>query len=143
MKEDTKVTENTEQRKHQRVEAHVPVKYCKLRNGAGIKGASSISKNLSQGGVRFRAAEFISMACRLILEVDIPMSARSVKAISRVAWIRKSASVDNFEIGSQFIEMSEEDKKLISKYIGNLNSNNESEISVSWTKVAGDTKKNA
>ena|GEM_PF-272933 len=131
------MTESTEQRKHQRVEAHIPVKYCKLRNGAGIKRASSVSKDLSQGGVRFRTAEFISMACRLILELDMPMFTKSVKAISRVAWIRKAASVDSFEVGSQFIEMSEEDKELISEYVSKLNPNSKSEISISWTEVAG------
>ena len=61
------VSENVEKRKYPRVKTHIPVRYRKLRDGAGAAGYTSISKNMSQGGIRFRTPEFISMACRLIL----------------------------------------------------------------------------
>ena len=124
------MSENTEKRKHQRVKTHIPVRYRKLRDGAGVSGASSISKNLSQGGIRFRTAEFISMACRLILELDIPMFTKPVKAISKVAWIRKAASGDDYEVGNQFLEMSKKDKELVSEYVNSLTLYNDSEAAV-------------
>ena len=119
------MSEKTEQRKHARVKTHIPIRYHKLREGTGIAGASSISKNLSQGGIRFRTAEFISMACRLILELDIPMFTKPVKAISKVAWIRKTNSGDDYEVGNQFLEMSKKDKELVSEYVDSLNLYNE------------------
>jgi len=114
------VNEATEKRKFTRVKTHIPVKYRKLREGAGSVGFGSLSRDLSQGGVQFRAEEFISMACRLIVEVDIPMLTRPVKAISKVAWIRKTDSGDDYEIGNQFLEISKKDRELISEYVESL-----------------------
>ncbi|MFH1878739.1 MAG: PilZ domain-containing protein, partial [Candidatus Omnitrophota bacterium] len=89
--------------------------------GVGSEGASSITKNLSEGGIRFMTAGFISMACRLIVELDIPMFTKPVKAIAKVAWIRKSDSGEEYEVGNQFLEMSKKDKELISEYVDSLN----------------------
>ena len=114
------MNEATEKRKFTRVKTHIPVKYRKLREGAGSVGFGSLSRDLSQGGVQFRAEEFISMACRLIVEVDIPMLTRPVKAISKVAWIRKTDTGDDYEIGNQFLEISKKDRELISEYVESL-----------------------
>ncbi len=119
--------EGIERRKFDRVKTHVPVKYRTLRGNAGGVGSSSLTKNLSSGGIRFRTSEFISMACRLILELDIPMFTKPVKAISKVAWIKKSPSGNDYEIGNQFLEMSKQDKELISEYVDSLNLYNDSE----------------
>ena len=121
------MSEMSEKRKHARVKTHIPVRYHKLRDGAGVEGVGSISKNISQGGVRFRTAEFISMACRLILELDIPMFNKPIKAVSRVAWIRKTISGDDYEVGNQFLEMSKKDKELVSEYVDSLNMYSEPE----------------
>ncbi|MBD3296955.1 MAG: hypothetical protein GF392_06255 [Candidatus Omnitrophica bacterium] len=118
---------SVEQRKFPRVKTHIPVRFRKLREGAGIDGASSITKNLSQGGIRFRTGDFISMACRLILELDLPMFTKPVKAISKVAWIRKTPSGDDYEVGNQFLEISRKDKELISEYVDSLNMYNDTE----------------
>jgi hypothetical protein len=120
------VDETKERRKNPRVKTHIPVRFRKLRDGAGISGDSSLSKNLSKGGIRFKTAEFISMACRLILELDIPMFVKPIKAISKVAWIKKADSGDDYEVGNQFLEMSKKDKELISEYVNSLNMYNDS-----------------
>jgi len=132
------VNETVEQRKSPRVKTHIPVRFRKLREGAGIDGASSISKNLSEGGIRFRTNEFISMACRLILELDIPMFTKPVKAISKVAWIRKSPSGEDYEVGNQFLEISKKDKGLISEYVDSLNMYNDSEGEAAHTEITTD-----
>jgi len=111
------VTKKSEQRRHERVETHIPIRYYKLRDGASVQGTGSISKNISQGGIRFRTGEFVSMACRLILELDIPVLPKPVKAISKVAWIRKTDSGKEYELGNQFLEMSRKDTKLVAEYI--------------------------
>jgi len=127
-----------ENRKHQRIKTHIPIRYHKLRDGSGIQGDSSISKNLSLGGIRFRTSEFVSMACRLILELDIPMFTKPVKAISKVAWIRKTASGNDYEVGNQFLEMSKKDKELVSEYVDSLHLYNSPEASADQAEpVAG------
>ncbi len=119
--------QNTDNRRYPRIKTHIPVRYRKLRQGAGVEGASSITKNMSRGGIRFRTAEFISMACRLILELDLPMFTKPVKAISKVAWIRKAPSGDEYEVGNKFLEISRKDKELISEYVDSLNLYNDAE----------------
>ena len=121
------MNDNSDRRKHSRVKTHIPVKYRKIRDGAGATGSGSLSRDLSQGGVHFRTGEFISMACRLILEMDIPMLTRPIKAISKVAWIRKTQSGDDYEIGNQFLEISKKDKELISEYVDSLSMYNSSD----------------
>lgn len=117
----TKVTDFSEKRKYPRIKTHIPVRYRKLREGAGAAaGYGSLSKDVSEGGVHFRTNEFISMACRLILELDIPMLTKPIKAISKVAWIRKSNAGDDYEVGNQFLEMSKKDKELINEYVNSL-----------------------
>lgn len=110
-----------ESRKTPRIKMHIPIKYRKLRAENGIKSGSSVSKNLSEGGISFRTSDFISMACKLIVEIDIPKFNKPIKAISKIAWIRKLISSDEYEIGSQFIEMTKEDKALLSEYMQSLN----------------------
>jgi len=106
-----------EQRKNMRIKVHVPLSFRKLRDGAGVRGVSSISKNLSQDGVCFRTSQFVSMACRLIVELDIPKLEKPIKAISKVTWIRKTGSGTEYEIGNRFLEMSKMDKEDILKYV--------------------------
>ena len=118
---------NNEQRKSKRVRVHVPVRYRALKAGAGVTGSATLSRNLSESGVRFKAAEFISIATRLILEMDIPLLNRPVKAISKIAWIRKVSTGDNYDVGSYFLEMSKKDKELVSEYVDELEAEDSSD----------------
>ncbi len=133
------MTESAEKRKTPRVKTHIPVRFRKLRDGDGNDGDSSITKNLSQGGIRFRTNEFISMACRLIVELDVPMFTKPIKAISKVAWIKKAVAGDDYEVGNQFLEMSKKDKELISEYVNSLNLYNDSETSVDAASLVSGT----
>ena len=121
------MNDNADKRKYPRVQTHIPVRFRKLRDGAAVTGESSISKNLSEGGIRFRTNEFISMACRLILELDIPMLTKPVKAISKVAWIKKTEAGNDYEVGNQFLEISKKDKELVSQYVDSMSQYNEPE----------------
>ncbi|MFH1878738.1 MAG: PilZ domain-containing protein [Candidatus Omnitrophota bacterium] len=112
--------ENTDNRKYPRVDTCIPVRYRKLGDPKEKLSEGTISKNLSEGGVRFKTAEFISRACRLILEVDIPMISKPVRAIAKVAWIRKMPSEKDFEIGNQFLEITRNDKELVAEYVDSL-----------------------
>lgn len=114
------IEKTVDNRRHQRVITHIPVKYRKLRDPEGEMSQATITKNLSEGGVRFNSGEFISRACRLVVELDMPMFTKLVKAISKVAWIKKSSTNDNFEVGNQFLEISKEDKSLVSEYVKGL-----------------------
>ncbi|KJJ85579.1 Type IV pilus assembly PilZ domain protein [Candidatus Omnitrophus magneticus] len=103
-----------------RIKTHVPIRYKKLHGGESSEGCGSLSKNISTGGIHFRTNEFISMASRLILEIDLPMLNKPIRAISKVAWIRKAGSSDDYEVGNQFLEISKKDKALLSEYVDSV-----------------------
>jgi hypothetical protein len=114
------VKEATDRRRHPRFDTHVSVKYNKLRDGSGAHGTGSITRDISEGGTCFRTDGFVPMAHRLILEMQVPGRRKAVKAISKVSWIRKTDSGSDFETGSQFLEMSKEDRDVLSEYINTL-----------------------
>jgi c-di-GMP-binding flagellar brake protein YcgR len=79
-----------------------------------------LTNDIGEGGVRFKSNEFISLACRLLLEINLPTIVKPVKAISKVAWIRKTPERKEYEIGNQFLEMSKEDREHIVSFINRL-----------------------
>lgn len=105
-----------EKRRFPRAESILPVKYRNLRN-LGLTPAGSLSKDISEGGVRFMTNEFISLACRLVVEISLPADPKPIKAISKVAWIRKIPTGDNYEIGNHFLEITKEDKARIMNFV--------------------------
>ena len=78
-----------------------------------------MTKDISAGGVSFKTSEFISLACRLVVEINLPTDGKPIKAISKVAWIRKTPTNDNYELGNQFLEITKEDKNRINDFVSN------------------------
>ncbi len=103
-------------RKYGRVESRFPLKYKDLKESAA-EYRGTVTKNLSEGGVRFRSDRFISLACRLVVELNIPSVIKPIKAVSKIAWIKKLPVGDDYEVGNQFLEMSREDKDLIRGFV--------------------------
>ena len=111
---------STERRRFQRVDSNLPLKYKNLRTATVPMG--SLTKDIGEGGVSFKTNEFISLACRLVVELNIPTVPKPIKAISKVAWIRKLSSGDSYELGNQFLEISKEDRAIITDYVSRLSS---------------------
>lgn len=108
-----------ERRRHKRVNSTIPLQYKNLRQlSEGTVGA--ITRDLGEGGVRFLANEFLPLASRLVVEVFLPAQPRPVKAISKVAWIRKVPSTDQYEIGNQFLEVGKEDRANLCGFISKM-----------------------
>jgi c-di-GMP-binding flagellar brake protein YcgR len=105
-----------DKRRFKRIDSNLQVHYKNLRQ-AGELPIGSLTRNLSEGGVCFQTSKFISLACRLVLEISIPNSPKPVKAISKVAWIRKVPSSDQYELGNQFLEITREDKASIINFV--------------------------
>ena len=112
-----------EKRRYLRIESNLPIQFRNLRKSAELP-VGSLTSNISEGGVRFKSNEFISLACRLIVEITLPTTHKPVKAISKVAWIRKLPLSDQYELGNQFLEISKEDKTHINNFVNSaLNTN--------------------
>jgi hypothetical protein len=107
-----------EKRKSPRVKTKIPVRFREIRDGAETVGVGSLTCDVSAGGLRFTMNKEISTACRLILELDIPSRTKPIKAVSKVAWVQKAKAGEDYEVGSQFMEITEKDRELIAKALG-------------------------
>jgi len=110
------ITKEPERRRFRRVNSVVPLQYKKLKElSEGTIGA--ITRDVSEGGTRFLSNEFLPLATRLVVELFLPAQPRPVKAISKVAWIRKLSSRDQYEIGNQFLDVGKDDRSQLSDYV--------------------------
>jgi c-di-GMP-binding flagellar brake protein YcgR len=107
----------TEKRQSPRVKTSIPVRYRVLRQGAEDMGTGSVC-DISEGGFRFIAKDLLDTAGRLIVELDIPAVAEPIKAVSQVAWIQQEKGNGQCHVGSRFMEITEKDRELITKYVG-------------------------
>lgn len=108
-----------EKRRFKRVDANLPLQYKNLRKTSDA-AVGSLAKNISEGGVCFKSSEFISLACRMVVEITVPTAAKPIKAITKVAWIRRIPNSDQYELGNQFLDMAREDKTHITNFVKQL-----------------------
>jgi len=106
----------TDKRRFERVLTSFPLKYRDLRK-AEEAPRGTVTKNVSEGGVRFRSDRFISLACRLVVELNIPSIDKPIKAVSKIAWIKKLPVGDDYEVGNQFLEISRIDRDIIRNFV--------------------------
>jgi len=105
-----------ERRKCARIDARLPLQFKDIQRPIETY-AGSLTKDISESGVRFLSNDFLSIFTRLLLEVSVPSFSRPIKAISKVAWIRKVSRSNQYSVGLQFMDMTEEDKKHLLSFI--------------------------
>ncbi len=105
-----------ERRKCPRIDARLPLQFKDIQRPIETY-AGSLTKDISESGVRFVSNDFLSIFTRLLLEVSVPSFSRPIKAISKVAWIRKVPRSNQYSVGLQFMDMTEEDSKHLSSFI--------------------------
>ena len=77
----------------------------------------TLSKNLSSGGLRIALPTFLPKDTRLVLIFSLPNSLKQIRAIGRVVWLEEHAFSDAYDSGIQFIEMEDQDNKMISEFV--------------------------
>jgi c-di-GMP-binding flagellar brake protein YcgR len=105
-----------ERRKYPRFSIRLPVQYRNVKT-LSEPYIGALTRDMGEGGIRFIGNEFLSLANRLVLTISLPAPAHPVKIISKVAWIRKVPMGDQYEIGNQFLSMSDEDKKELKSFL--------------------------
>ena len=105
-----------EKRRFRRIGSSFPLKYRDL-NKSEVDSRGTISKNVSEGGIRFRSDRFISLACRMVVELNLPAIEKPIRAVSKITWIKKLPAGGDYEVGSQFLEIAREDKELIREFV--------------------------
>lgn len=105
-----------ERRKFPRINARLPLQFKDIQRPIETF-SGTLTKDISEGGVRFISSEFLSIFTRLLIEASIPSFSRPIKSISKVAWIRKVPHGSQYDIGVQFMDMTEEDRKQLASFI--------------------------
>ena len=121
LKEELKRLERTpsisgkEDRKYRRLEEHIRICYRSLAD-SGISECV-FTKDIGDAGIKFVTK--IPIPERVILEVDIslPDYKDAIKVLGKVKWVKKDESTDGYEIGCEFLEMSEKDKNRLMEHI--------------------------
>jgi len=101
-----------EKRKSQRVDVRFPIKFRDVRSSAAASlGAQG--KDISFGGLRFQTESFIPRNASLALEFFLPESGKTIRAVSKVTWLKVLPSGYRFEVGSEFTEINPSEMELL------------------------------
>lgn len=105
-----------ERRQYPRASTAMPVQYRGIRQASDAV-VGTIARDISGGGVRLVVNEFISVFTRLVVEVSIPPTPKPIRATSKVVWVRKRPYGEQYEVGMEFVDITEEDKRNISNFV--------------------------
>jgi hypothetical protein len=101
-----------EKRKCERVDVRFPIKFRDVRASAAASlGAQG--RDISLRGLRFQTESFIPRNSSLVLEFFLPESERTIRAVSKVAWLKVLPSGYRYEIGSEFTEVNPSEMELL------------------------------
>lgn len=101
-----------ERRQSERADSRCPLRY-------QFKGQpnfyDTITRDISEGGLRFITNQFIPAFAELFLEVSLRPSTEPVRAAAKVSWVQKVPHSDQYYVGAHFTELNQEHKKNISE----------------------------
>ena len=111
---------NQERRKFQRLNALVDVVYNKISPAQKVE--FSLTRNISKGGICLIAYDELKVSDMLDLNIYLPEDKITVHVIGRVVWVKDFVICDipkgkRFDVGIEFVQITEEDKKKIDKYV--------------------------
>lgn len=106
-----------ERRRFPRIKYDFPVKFKTISPNASAPFKSALGKDISEGGLCFSTDSFVGVGSKLMLELPIPEKNYTIRAVAKPAWVRGTADVERYEMGSSFLEMSEFDKQLLRDFV--------------------------
>ncbi|HEY0867011.1 MAG TPA: PilZ domain-containing protein [Fimbriimonas sp.] len=105
-----------EQRRHLRTALQVEFR---ARAGRGAGHLLFEGTDLSPGGTFLRSELLLEPGETVTVEFQVPGAVRPLSAEARIAWVRRFPKPDeDAGMGVQFLSMSEEDRALLSSFLG-------------------------
>lgn len=101
-----------EKRQHQRMLCEISSSFKNLSVSDRSLLWETTIQDISEGGIRFRANQFIPIHNRLSFTLNIPKR-KPILVVAQPMWIKEIPRLSQYEIGAQFLVLSEEDKALI------------------------------
>ncbi|UCG34868.1 MAG: PilZ domain-containing protein [Candidatus Omnitrophota bacterium] len=105
-----------ERRKFIRLKAHHLLKY-RVVDREEVPNLLSFARNVSAGGVLFYADKEISPGNLVELEINFPEYPKPIKTVARVVRAVPLKEIGGFEMGAEFINIAESDRKFIDEKI--------------------------
>ncbi|MBI3312035.1 MAG: PilZ domain-containing protein [Candidatus Omnitrophica bacterium] len=104
-----------ERRRYLRLNFREPIRFRDVFKPHAYSGA--LARDLSAGGLRMSAQEFLPKDSKLVVVLDLPGVREPVRTISRVAWMQKERTSDRYDCGLEFVGISREDQEIIAGHI--------------------------
>jgi c-di-GMP-binding flagellar brake protein YcgR len=76
-----------------------------------------LSADLSEGGVRLSSPEFFPLESLVLLDLETPRPAEAICAVGRVAWAEQVAYEEQWHVGVEFAELSDEARTRLRKLV--------------------------
>lgn len=105
-----------ERRKYPRVFASLPMQF-RLVGEFDKFPRDTITKDLSEGGMRFSVDKFVPVGTRIVVNVLLESFHEPVRSVAKIIWARKLQYSDSYEVGCQFLNLSEDARQKISRFI--------------------------
>jgi len=107
-----------ERRRYPRLRASI-VEYYPIENSSAKE--ITFTENLGGGGICFLASEKLQVGTMIFLKIYLPIASQPILAKGRVVWTKESSFLDSrnrqsYDLGVEFIEIDEEDRKKILDY---------------------------
>jgi len=104
-----------EKRRFDRIDFRSPLKY-QLKDAQDLVG--SLTCDLSEGGTKFNAEEFIPLSSELTVELDLEPN-KPVAFHGRVSWVQLLPHSDRYQVGMEFedSELYSDSRKEVRQYI--------------------------
>ena len=110
---------DTEKREHARRQCELESSYKNLDEVKPGHPAETVIRDISEGGIRFRVNDFVSVHNKLLFKISRPRH-RSIEALAQPAWIRESPNINQYDIGSKFLSLSDEDREVLRQFAASL-----------------------
>lgn len=102
-----------DRRRYKRVSRELPLYYRDSRDKSAVP-AQSLTADIGEGGISFTSNRFFQLTSHLVVDISLPGLPEPIKAMSKVAWIKKIPLSGQYAVGVHFVDMSKPDKARIS-----------------------------
>ena len=103
-----------EQRQFPRVPLHAPLHF-QIKTTS--KFGSTVSRDISEGGIRFLSDDFIPVGTSMILEINLGNIPKYINAVAEAVWEQKIPHSERYQLGLRFSELDEVYYQDICEYV--------------------------
>lgn len=106
-------TRGIERRRYKRISLFCLLKYRRLHTAEAYRETLTSLRNISGGGILFKAKELLAVNTRLEIEINVPPLGGFFVVEAKVVRHEKIRGSRRYWIGAEFVNISDDDRKRI------------------------------